>query len=134
MQTQLQRYALAALLGFLALNAFAGGYYALSGAAGVPVEWLAGSGFSSYVFPGVILIVVVGGSALVAAIAVLSGNGRGDDLAKLAGWILVVWLVAQVAIIGFVSWMQPATATAAVAILWLAYRPRIASRRSRYAP
>ena len=37
------RTLLGALLAFGALNAFAGGYYGMSGAAGVPREWLAGS-------------------------------------------------------------------------------------------
>ncbi len=36
------RRALGALLVFAAVNAFGGGYYGLSGAPGVPVEWLAG--------------------------------------------------------------------------------------------
>jgi hypothetical protein len=35
------RYLLGALLTFGAINAFAGGYYGLSGAKGVPLEWLA---------------------------------------------------------------------------------------------
>jgi hypothetical protein len=34
------RLALGLLLAFGALNAFAGGYYGLSGARGVPTEWL----------------------------------------------------------------------------------------------
>jgi len=48
------RYALAGLLAFGALNAFAGGYYGLSGAPGVPVEWLEGSPFSDYTVPSLI--------------------------------------------------------------------------------
>ena len=40
------RYLLGALLTFGAINAFAGGYYGLSGAKGVPLEWLEGSPFS----------------------------------------------------------------------------------------
>lgn len=64
------RYALGILLLLVALNAFAGGYYGIAGAEGVPLEWLEGSPFSNYVIPGIILMVVVGGSALSAAIAV----------------------------------------------------------------
>ena len=64
------RYTLGALLAFAALNAFGGGYYAISGAPGVPVEWLNGSPFRSYFIPGLILFFVVGGAFLVAAIAV----------------------------------------------------------------
>jgi hypothetical protein len=50
------RTLLGALLTVGALNAFAGGYYGLSGAEGVPREWLAGSPFRDYFVPSVILL------------------------------------------------------------------------------
>ena len=123
MQHRAHRYTLGAILAFLALNAFAGGSYAMAGATGVPVEWLQGSAFSSYFGPGLFLFAVVGGTAAIAAVAVLARWQRGSSLAKLAGWVLVVWLIEQLVIIGFVSWLQLATAAAAIAILSLAYRP-----------
>jgi hypothetical protein len=45
------RYSLGSLLAFGALNAIGGGYYGLSGAAGVPKAWLEGSPFSDYFIP-----------------------------------------------------------------------------------
>jgi hypothetical protein len=48
------RYSLGGLLAFEALSAFAGGYYRLSGAKGVPLEWLEGSRFTGY-FAGAFL-------------------------------------------------------------------------------
>jgi hypothetical protein len=66
------RYALGLLLAFGALNAFGGGHYGLSGAPGVPVEWLAGNPFENYFVPSVILFVVVGGTLAFAALAVLA--------------------------------------------------------------
>ena len=39
------RSLLIGLLTFGALNAFAGGYYGLAGAKGVPIEWLRGQPF-----------------------------------------------------------------------------------------
>jgi hypothetical protein len=116
------RYILGTLLGLLALNAFTGGYHAMRGAPGVPVEWLEGSALSSYFIPGLILFVIVGGAAAAAAVAVFIKHHRALGFAKLAGWILVVWLIEQLVIIGFVSWLQPATAAVAAAILVLAYR------------
>lgn len=58
------RYVLGSLLTFGALNAAYGGYYGLSGAKGVPLEWLSGSPFRDYFIPSLILLVVVGGSFL----------------------------------------------------------------------
>jgi len=114
------RYGLGGLLAFGALNAFAGGWYGLTGAEGVPTQWLEGSPFRSYFVPSLILLTVVGGSLLIAAIAVF-GRLRGGRLAAIgAGAILLGWLTAQVAIIGYVSWMQPATAVGGLMVLVLA--------------
>jgi peptidoglycan/LPS O-acetylase OafA/YrhL len=116
------RNSLGSLLAFGALNAIGGGYYGLSGAAGVPTEWLAGSPFSDYFIPSLILLFVVGGSFVMAAIVVFAGLRIARMAALAAGLVVLVWLVAQVAIIGYVSWMQPTTAVAGVVILVLAWR------------
>lgn len=113
------RTLLGALLAFGALNAFAGGYYGLSGAEGVPREWLAGSPFSDYVVPGLVLFVVVGGALALAAIMVFRGHPLARAIACAAAAVLLVWIVVQVAIIGYVSWMQPATFAAGLLMLLL---------------
>ena len=121
------RYSLGSLLAFGALNAIGGGYYGLSGAAGVPTEWLERSPFSDYFIPSLILLVVVGGSFVMAAIVVFAGLRIGRVAALTAGIVVLGWLAAQVAIIGYVSWMQPTTAIAGVLVLvlaWLLLNPR----------
>lgn len=82
------RYALGGLLVFGALNAFAGGYYGMAGAEDVPKEWLKGSPFDDYVIPGVVLFVVVGGSFLAAATAVLAKLNIARTVAFAAGAIV----------------------------------------------
>jgi hypothetical protein len=118
---RLIRYVLGGLLAFGALNAFGGGYLALSGAKGVPLEWLAGSPFTSYFIPGLILFIVVGGSFLLAAIAVFAGWRKARLMACGAGGILFIWLGVEVAMIGYVSWMQPVTAACGLVVLVLAW-------------
>jgi hypothetical protein len=115
------RNVLGVLLALGALNAFGGGYYGLSGAEGVPTEWLAGSPFVDYFVPSLILFVVVGGTLLAATIAVFAGWHGARLLALGAGTITVGWLAVQVAIIGYVSWMQPTTAIFAFIVLALAW-------------
>jgi hypothetical protein len=66
------RYLLGSLLSFGAVNAFAGGYYGLSGAPGVQVEWLADSAFKDYFIPSLILFVMVRGAFSFAAVAVFA--------------------------------------------------------------
>jgi len=116
------RYLLGILLAVVALNAFGGGYYGLAGAKDVPTEWLAGSPFRSYVVPSIVLFVVVGGSCLVAAIA-LFARWRIDRAAALtSGAVLLVWIVVQVVAIGYVSWLQPTVFAVALAVLFAAPR------------
>jgi hypothetical protein len=116
------RYVLGALLAFAALNALAGGYYGLAGAKGIPTEWLRGTPFADYFLPSLVLFVIVGGSFLVATVAVFAHWQRDRLLAIAAGVVVLGWLCVQVAIIGYVSWMQPATAIAGALILALAWR------------
>lgn len=118
------RWTLGLVLALLALNAFGGGYYGLAGAEGVPVEWLEGSPFHSYTVPSLFLFVVVGGSSLLAAVAVFARWRHGSTLALATAVIVLAWLAVQLAIIGYVSWMQPTTAVAACVIAALALRLR----------
>ena len=108
------RNTLGVLLGLVAMNAFAGGYYALSGAEGVPTEWLDESPFRDYFIPGLILFVIIGGAFLTASIAVFA-HWRMARIATLGAVLIVfAWLVIQVVIIGYISWMQPTTAIVAI--------------------
>ena len=115
------RYGLAGLLAFGALNAFAGGYYGMAGAEGVSKEWLEGSPFDDYFIPGLVLFVVVGGSFLAAAISVFARLRIARTAAFAAGSIVLGWLAVETAIIGYVSWMQPATAIGGLLVLLLAW-------------
>lgn len=113
------RYTLGILLLLIAINAFGGGVYGMMGAKNIPTEWLKGSPFHNYFIPGLILFTCVGGSALFAAIVVFKRQYIAGKAAFICGIIIILWLTVQVAIIGYVSWMQPATAVAAIIILFL---------------
>jgi hypothetical protein len=115
------RYSLGGLLAFGALNAFAGGYYGMSGAEDVPREWLEGSPFDDYFIPGLVLFLVVGGSLLAAAIAVFADLRIARLAALGAGLVVLAWLAVETLIIGYASWMQPATTIGALVILLLAW-------------
>jgi len=115
------RNSLGWLLAFGALNAFAGGYYGLAGAEGVPREWLDGTPFKDYFYPSLILLVVVGGSCLVAAAAVFAQLRIGRIAAFAAAAVLLIWLAVELLMLGYVSWMQPGTAAGAFVLLILAW-------------
>ncbi|MES1183372.1 MAG: hypothetical protein ABUL60_06125, partial [Myxococcales bacterium] len=114
------RWPLGALLAFGACNAFGGGWYGLSGASGVPKAWLAHTPFQDYFVPSFVLLIVVGGALGSAALAVLLRAAFARRAAFAAGGILLAWIVVQVAIIGYVSWLQPTTLLASLLVLILA--------------
>ncbi len=115
------RILLGVLLAFLALNAWAGGFYAMSGAPGVPVEWLSGSPFEDYFVPGLVLFFGLGGTFLLASLAVFTNWRFAPHVAGLSAALLVAWLVVQVWIIGIVSFMQPVTAFVAFVVAVMAW-------------
>ena len=114
------RYLLGTLLAIAALNAFGGGVYGMAGAEGVPLAWLDGTPFDSYLVPSLILFAVVGGSSLLGASAVFANLDAARTAALGASAILMIWIATQVTMVGYVSWLQPAVAITAVIITWLA--------------
>ncbi len=115
-----RRVALGLVLSVVAANAAGGAWYGLTGAQGVPREWLEGSPFHDYMIPSVLLGLAVGGSALLGAIAVFAKWLSARTLALGAAAVLFGWIVVQLALIGYVSWLQPVMATTAVVIAALA--------------
>jgi uncharacterized protein (TIGR03382 family) len=127
------RYLLGGLLAFGTVNAVGGGLYGLAGAEGVPIEWLEGSPFRDYFIPSLILMTVVGGTLLLASIAVFANMRVARMAAFFAAIVVLGWITVQVVIIGYVSFMQPATAIGALLILalaWLLPRRRPPGERS----
>jgi hypothetical protein len=83
--------------------------------------WLEGSPFEDYFIPSLVPFVVVGGSLLAAAIAVFAGLRLGHRAALAAGVVVLGWIAVETLIIGYVSWMQPATTFGALLIVLLAW-------------
>ncbi len=81
---------LSAVVGMVGLTA--------GGGLGIPLEWLDGSVFTSYFWPGVILGVVVGG---VQALAILAQNRTfrlAWGLHAAAGLTMMIWIFVEIAI------------------------------------
>jgi flavodoxin len=115
------RIALGVVLAVIALNAFGGGYYGMAGAKDVPPEWLYGSPFKSYFLPALFLFVVIGGACLAGSIAAFRNANSARGISLLCAGLLISWIIIQVAIIGYVSWMQPAIFISALCISCLAW-------------
>jgi hypothetical protein len=110
---------------FLGFTAVAGGVALLVGWINVPVSSLAGSPFSDYTVPAVLLTVVIGGSALLAARLVHLGKGVGLPASAVAGGAIIVFEIVEWSVIGF-SWLQAAYMAIGVLIVSLAVWLRMA--------
>ena len=80
---------------FVALTAVFGGITVAAGVDKFPAAWLAGTWFSSYLIPGLILSVVVGGSATAATVATLCEREASTLFSGVAGGILLGWLIGE---------------------------------------
>ncbi len=100
MNQRIGRIAIVVLEAFIAVSAIAGGIGLVGGGIALPPEWLAGTLFSSYLIPGMILGAVVGGSALVAAALLLLAHPLALPAALAAGLIQAGWIVGEILLVG----------------------------------
>jgi hypothetical protein len=93
---------------FLAVSAVAGAIGLVAGFMNIPLGVLAGTPFTDFTVPALLLGVAVGGSALAAAAIAVFGPRRYETPASAgAGCVMVGWMVVEVALIGVGSWLQP---------------------------
>ncbi len=93
------RLTLVVLEAFVAITSIACGVGLAVGAVQFPLAWLAGTSFSDYTIPGLVMATMVGGSSLLAAEAIRTGRGGSLIVSALAGLLLMVFEVAEVVII-----------------------------------
>ncbi|MEO6956796.1 MAG: hypothetical protein ABI137_08645 [Antricoccus sp.] len=92
------RIAVSAVAWFNLLSALAGMVgLTLGGGLGFPLEWIEGSGFTSYFWPGIILGVLVGGSQTLALIAQYGRFALAWALHAAAGLIMMIWIFVEIA-------------------------------------
>ncbi len=103
------RVAVVVVDAFVALSAIVGAVGLLVGFMQIPLSVLNGAPFTNFTIPALLLGIVVGGSALAAAVIAWLGLRRFDTAASAAaGCIMMGWMTVEVAMIGLVSWAQAA--------------------------
>ena len=101
------RLILLVLTAVVAIAALGGATYGIGGADSVPRSWLDRTPFDTYLVPSIVLGVVVAGSQVLAAALLARRRARAADVTAAAGLVLAVWILVQVAMIGWVSFLQP---------------------------
>ncbi len=93
------RISLLLVAGFSALSALAGMLgLTVGGGMGIPLEWIEGSPFDSYFWPGIVLGVVVGGVQVLALVAQLCRFALARGLHAAAGLVMMIWIFVEIAI------------------------------------
>lgn len=109
---------LISLLLFNGVSAVGGGLALITGWIPEQASWVRHNDFASNYFPGVILMAIVGGSSLIAAIALVK-HIPGWQLASIvAGMVMVVWIVGEVASIRGFHFLQVVYLVTGGLVLW----------------
>ena len=93
------RIALVVVGAFNALSALFGGIaLLLPGSLGMPLSSISRAGFTSFLWPALVLLVVVGGTQLVAVATALRRSPRLLFWSAVAGFGMLIWIYVEVAI------------------------------------
>lgn len=96
-----------ALSVFNAVSAIAGGIGILvSDGLGMPTSFLASGPFTDFTVPGLILLIVVGGSQAVSAWLLIVRSESALLWTAVAGSALIIWIFVETALISTISWLQ----------------------------
>jgi len=91
---------------FNAVSAVGGGIGLVVGGLGVPTTLLRRTPFESFVIPGLFLAVVIGGTALLGAAALLTHRRRAPATSAAAGVVMIGWIAGETLVVGGFSWLQ----------------------------
>ncbi|MFR9803937.1 hypothetical protein ACL02T_16790 [Pseudonocardia sp. RS010] len=87
---------------------------------GMPDDWLAGTPFTSWLWPGVFLLLVVAVPMVAAAVLELRHDRRAVVASVLAGAAQVGWIAVQLLVMQRYHVLQPVMSLAGLAVLVLA--------------
>jgi hypothetical protein len=114
------------LLLFNGISAVGGGIALMTGLIPEQVSWVQHTDFGSLYFPGVILMAIVGGSSLVAALAMMKKSYAWQLSSILAGVIMLFWIVGEITSIRAFHFLQVIYFVSGAAVIW--YTPAGKSR------
>ena len=92
---------------FHALSAVGGGIgMVVADGLSMPKSLLAASPFSTFLVPGLILAVVVGGTQTMASVRLLQRRSSALLWSAVAGFGMVIWIVSEIGFLQVLSWSQ----------------------------
>jgi hypothetical protein len=106
------------LLLFNAVSSVGGGIALMTEVIPEQREWVQHNDFPSLYFPGVILMAIVGGSAALAAVAMVKRSPGWELASLLSGVIMVFWIIGEVASIRGFHFLQVVYLVTGLLVVW----------------
>lgn len=106
---------------FIFISAIAGAVGLIGGGINIPLSLIEGSVFSSYLIPGLVLGIVIGGTHLVAAFSVWKRRRFAADISAVAGFGLVIWIFVEMYIMEAAHWAHTLYFTCGIIMLALSF-------------
>ena len=106
------------LLLFNSVSAVGGGLALMTGLIPEQAQWIEHTDFASLYFPGVILMAIVGGSSLIAAIGMAKHSQGWQMSALVAGVIMLFWIGGEVASIRGFHFLQIIYFATGALVIW----------------
>ena len=92
---------------FNALSAVGGGIAVVAtDGIGMPYSMLANGPFTSFLWPGIILLLVVGGSQSLASVLLIARRESALLWTAVSGFVMIIWIFVEIGIIAGFSWLQ----------------------------
>lgn len=110
------------LLLFNGISAVGGGFALMTGLIPRQAPWIVHTDFSGLYFPGVILMAIVGGSSLLAALAMVKRTSGWQLCSLLTGLVMLFWIVGEIASIRAFHFLQVIYFVTGVLVIW--FTPR----------
>jgi hypothetical protein len=107
------------LLLFNGISAVGGGFALMTGWIPKQASWIEHTDFGSLYFPGVILMAIVGGSSLLAALAMMKRSFGWQLFSLLTGLIMLFWIVGEIASIRAFHFLQVIYFVTGALVIWL---------------
>ena len=134
-QTVKNRRALAVMQIFNGLSALAGGIGLMGDPTGgnvaMETEWLEGTPFTNFLIPGIILFVVNGIGNTTGFIFTIRKHMREAEIGMVFGVVMMGWIIVQVILIGYGSFLQPLYFATGLLQLYFGYSLRRFLRKAR---
>lgn len=119
------RLFLLVLVSFVALTAVPAGItmaYNPDGAVlGLSTDMLEATPFKNYLIPGLALALIVGGCNLISVFFIMGSNSQTYKVSILGGIFLIGWIVAQMLLSQYYTWLQGLYLLTGVLITLLSY-------------